>query len=77
MRPEHVAANQLVDIAHTEDREAYRAKLQQVEKEFGPIGYDNIKRNAARQYKSEVNDCRYVGWRADWINERRKAENNE
>ena len=70
MRPEHIAANQLVDIAHTGDREAYKAKLIELEKLYGPAIYDTIKRQAAMQFRMETKDHRYTGWRADWINKR-------
>lgn len=72
MRPEHIEANKLIDIAHTGDRKAYKAKLDELRKRFSVVSYEAITRNAARQYKSEVNDFRYVGWRADWVNERRR-----
>lgn len=68
----HVRANELVDIALTGDRDAYRTKLAQVEREFGAIGYDNIKRQAAMQYRMETRDHRFTGWRAEWINANRK-----
>ncbi|WP_375191816.1 hypothetical protein [Marinobacter sp.] len=71
MRPEHIEANKLVDLAYTEDREAYKAALIDLSKRYPPALYDTIKRNAARQYRSETKDHRFTGWRADWINEGR------
>ena len=71
MRPEHIEANKLVDLAHTGDREKYKALLKDIEKRFTPANYDAIKRNAARQFKMETKDHRFSGWRVDWINERR------
>ena len=70
MRPEHIAANQLIDIAHTGDREAYKARLIELEQQYSPAVYDSIKRQAAMQYRMETKDHRYTGWRADWINKR-------
>ena len=70
-RPEHVAANQLIDIALTGNREAYRLKLDRIEAESTQVAYDNIVQLAARQYRMQIDDCRYTGWRADWVNERR------
>lgn len=71
MIPEHVAANQLIDIALTGDREAYKAELNKIREESGDVAYDNITRLAAMQYRMQVSDCRYTGWRADWVNEKR------
>lgn len=71
MRPEHVEANKLIDLAHGGDREAYKAALREIEKRYTPALYETIKRNAARQYRSETHDHRFTGWRADWLNERR------
>lgn len=77
MLKEHIEANKLIDLAHTGDREAYKARLAELQKKYPPAVYESITRNAARQYKSEVNDHRYVGWRADWINERKgEGESN-
>lgn len=76
MRPEHIAANQLIDIAHTGDRQAYKAKLRELEKQYSPAGYDNIKRQAVMQYRMETRDNRYTGWRADWKQEKRRAVNS-
>lgn len=71
MLPEHVEANKLIDLAHQGDREGYKAALREIEKRYTPAIYDAIKRNAARQFRSETHDHRFVGWRADWVNERR------
>lgn len=73
MRPEHIAANQLADIAHTGDRKAYKDKLTELKKQYGPALYDTIKRQAAMQYRMETRDCRYTGWRADWVNSKVKG----
>lgn len=77
MRPEHVAANELVDIAITGDREAYKAKLTEIEAKFSRVAADTIKQQAAMQYRMETNDRRFTGWRADWINERQKVTPHE
>jgi len=71
VRPEHVAANRLIDIAITGDRQVYRAELDKIEAASTTVVYDNIVRLAAMQYRMQVNDCRYTGWRADWVNEKR------
>lgn len=71
MRPEHIEANKLVDLAHTGDRERYKAALVELSKKYPPALYETITRNASRQFKSETRDHRFVGWRADWVNERR------
>lgn len=73
MRPEHIAANQLVDIAHTGDRDAYKARLMELEQKHRPAVYDTIKRLAAMQYRMETRDCRYTSWRADWVNSKPKG----
>ncbi len=74
MRPEHVAANRLIDIALTGDREAYRAELGKVEAASATVAYDNIVRLAAMQYRMQVNDYRYTSWRADWMRNKRNGE---
>lgn len=71
MRPEHVAANRLIDIALTGNRQAYKAELDRIRAESSDVAYDNITRMAARQYKMQVQDCRYFSWRADWVNKKR------
>lgn len=76
MRPEHVAANELVDLALAEDREGYRRKLDDLAETETPVMYHNITRMAAMQYRMQTKDYRYTGWRADWINDKRRADNN-
>lgn len=71
MRPEHVAANRLIDIALTGDRDAYRAELDRIKTEAGDENYYNIVRLANMQYRMQVKDCRYTSWRADWVNDKR------
>lgn len=71
MRPEHADANKLIDLAHQGDRQAYKAALRDIEQRYTPALADTIKRNAARQYRSETHDHRFTGCRADWVNERR------
>lgn len=71
MIPEHVAANRLIDIAITGDREAYRAELNRIESTTSAVAYMNIVRLAAMQYRMQVRDHRYTGWRADWVNDKR------
>ena len=73
MRPEHVAANELVDLALAEDREGYRRKLDALAETETPAMYHNITRMAAMQYRMQTKDCRYAGWRADWINNKAKG----
>lgn len=67
MRPEHVTANELIDIARTGDRSAYKARLDAIEGQFTPAIFQSIKSQAAMQYRMETKDCRYTSWRADWI----------
>lgn len=67
MRPEHVAANKLVDIALTGDRQAYKDRLAELKQEFRPVMCETITRLAAMQYRMETRDNRYTGWRADWL----------
>jgi hypothetical protein len=73
VRPEHVSANRLIDIALTGDRDAYRAELDRIKTEAGDENYYNIVRLANMQYLMQVKDCRYTSWRADWVNEKRGA----
>lgn len=73
MRPEHVAANLLIDIALTGDRGAYRAELDRIEAENTPAAYSNIVRLAAMQYRMQIDDCRFTGWRADWVNAKKRG----
>ena len=71
MRPEHVSANRLIDIAITGDREAYRAELDKIGAASTTVVYDNIVRLASMQYRMQTQDHRYFSWRADWVNEKR------
>lgn len=73
MRPEHAAANRLIDIALTGNRLAYKAELDKLRTESSDVAYDNITRMAARQYKMQVQDCRYFSWRADWMSEQKAS----
>lgn len=71
MRPEHVAANRLIDIALTGNRQAYKAELNKIRAGIGAVAYDNIVRLASIQYRMQTQDHRYMAWRADWVNEQR------
>ena len=77
MRPEHVAANRLIDIALTGNREAYRAELKKIRAESSDVAYDNIVRLAAMQYRMQTQDYRYMSWRSDWVNEKHGQQSNE
>ena len=66
MRPEHTAANRLIDIALTGDRSAYRAELERLSGEHSRGMYDTIVRLATMQYRMETRDHRFTAWRADW-----------
>lgn len=72
MRPEHVAANELIDIARTGDRSAYKAQLAAIEGKFSPAIFQSIKSQAAMQYRMETKDCRYTSWRSDWLTSKRE-----
>jgi len=74
VRPEHEAANRLVDLAHAGDRDGYKALLIKLADEFRPTVYESIKRMAAREYRSEVSDYRFAAWRMDWV--RQKGQTN-
>lgn len=77
MRIEHAAANRLIDIALTGNRQAYKAELNKIRAESSAVAYDNITRMAARQYRMETQDHRYFSWRADWLNEQRRLPAND
>lgn len=66
MRPEHTAANRLLDIALTGDRGAYRAELARLRGECDLSMYHLIASLARMQYRMETHDHRYTGWRAAW-----------
>ncbi|WP_417518764.1 hypothetical protein [Marinobacter sp.] len=76
LRPEHVEANRLIDLAETGDREAYRAALKALEQTHSAVMYDAIKRLAARQYRM-AQDHRFFTWRADWVSEQRARAGDE
>lgn len=71
MRPEHVAANRLIDIALTGDREAYRDELGRIRREASPVAYDDITRLASMQYRMQTQDSRYMAWRTDWVKDQK------
>ncbi|GGE75851.1 hypothetical protein GCM10011533_30250 [Streptosporangium jomthongense] len=77
MRPEHIAANRLIDIALTGNRQAYKTELNKIRAGSSDVAYDNITRMAARQFKMQTQDCRYFSWRAEWVNERKQRAVNE
>lgn len=78
MRPEHAAANRLIDIALTGNRQAYRTELDKIRAGSSDVAYDNITRMATRQYRMQTQDHRYFSWRAEWVNqERGDDERNE
>ncbi|MFP3979154.1 hypothetical protein [Marinobacter sp. KMM 10035] len=71
MRPEHVAANRLIDIALTGKRKTYRAELDKIRAGSSAVAYDNIVRLAAMQYRMQTQDHRYMSWRAEWMRQNR------
>lgn len=76
MRPEHVAANKLVDIALSGDRGAYRAELDIIKAQRTVVEYDNIVRLASMQYRLEKDAGKgrvYTGWRASWVNDKNRG----
>lgn len=66
MRPEHEAANRLIDIALTGDRDAYRSELARLRGKCALSMYHLIVSLARMQYRMETQDHRYTGWRAAW-----------
>lgn len=75
MRPEHLEANRLVDIAETGNKAACEA----AEQELQARGPDHLHREAVRlpnmQYQMYRRYNRLFGWRADWINGGRERDN--
>lgn len=67
MRPEHKAANQLLDIAATGDREAYQARIAEIRKELPEQVAQRAVELAAWQYRVYSRYYRLFGWRASWM----------
>lgn len=63
----HVRANELVDLAEQKDRDGYRRRLDELEKEHGIAHRDLVADHAARQIKMEKHDYRFNPWRSAWI----------
>jgi len=65
IQPTHVHANQLLDLAEARDREGYRAKLDELDREYGDGYGDSVNAHAKRQLRMQ-NANRYNGWRSVW-----------
>ena len=69
----HDCANQLLDIAETGDREAYRKALEDMRYTQHPATYERAKEMAAQQYQMYQRYYRLHGWRSKWIQKRKQS----
>ncbi len=73
IQPCHVDANELVDLADAKDRDGYRDKLDQIERDRGKDYRYMVSEHAARQIRMQSRYHRHNGWRSVWQEHKREG----